>query len=207
MPAPRAPRRVSEFLGMFRASRQYARFTFVSFIFHWGLFFPVPLYSIYWVRNLRATEGWVGLFNMIGSATTILFYPVWGRIAARRGNQPLLFASTLGLAVYPFLTAWAPSPEWIILPSLLGGIFVPAFGLAFFNGLLEVCPEWNRASHIAAYNTLINIAAFLGPLMATSLTAVCDIRVLLFVGGGLRLVGALLIGWWRVLNRADAPAA
>jgi len=204
--ASNAPRGVRSFIGILRASRRFTRFTLVSFIFHWGLFFPGPLYSIFWVRNLHATEGWVGLFNMIGSATTIVFYPIWGRIAARRGNQPLMFLSALGLVTYPLLTALAPSPEWILLPAFLGGVFTPAFGLSFFNGLLEVCPEQNRAGYIAAYNTLISIAAFAGPLISTSLTAVFGIHAMLIVGGGLRLAGALLIWQQRVLVKKTVTA-
>ncbi|MDE3089171.1 MAG: MFS transporter [Chloroflexota bacterium] len=190
-----SPRRGRGYFAMFRESRGFARFALTSFIFHWGLFFAVPLYSIYWVRHLNASDGWVGLINMVGSATTIFFFPLWGRLTAQRGNRPAVILATMGLTLYPFFTALSPSVEWILVVSLLGGVFSSGYALAFFNGLLEVCPEENRASHIAAYNTLINIAAFVSPILSTSLTDVFGIQAMLMLGAGLRLLGALLI--WR----------
>ncbi len=199
--AGESPRGVREFIGMLRGSRAYSRFTLSSFIFHWGMFFPVPLYSIYWVRVLNATDGWVGLINMVGSATTIVFYPLWGRLAARRGNQAAILLATLGLAAYPLATALSPSVEWILPVSFLGGVASSGFALAFFNRLLEVSPEQNRPSYIAAYNTLINIAAFVSPLLSTSLTAAFGIHAMLMLGAAMRLLGSLLF-WRQQLARA-----
>ncbi len=180
---------------MLRGSRKYTKFTLSSFIFHWGLFFPVPLYTIYWVRVLQASEGWIGLFSMVGSATTIVFFPLWGRLTTRRGNMSAIVLAAIGLALYPLATALSPSVEWIILVSFLGGVFTSGFGLTFFNRLLEVTPEQHRASHIAAYNTMINITAFIGPIVSTTLLAIFDIRALLLVGAAMRLFGAIL--FWR----------
>jgi MFS family permease len=197
-----SPRGAGAFVAMLRANRSFMRFTFASVIFHGTLFFSVPLYSIFWVRHLDASEGWIGLFSMVGSATTIVFYPLWGRMTARRGNHPAMVLSTVGLVLYPLFTALAPNLEWILFVSFVGGVFSSGFALSFFNGLLDVCPEQNRASHIAAYNTLINLAAFLSPVIATSLTTVIEIRALLFIGAAIRLVGAFLI--WRSAPRRGA---
>jgi MFS family permease len=202
--APRAraaPRGVRAFIAMLRGNRRYTQFTFASFIFHWGLFLPVPLYSIYWVRVLQASDGWIGLFSMVGSATTIVFYPLWGRLSTRYGNHRVNIAVTAGLALYPLVTALSPSVEWILFVSFLGGIFSSGFALAFFNTLLETSPEQNRASFVAVYNILINIAAFIAPLLGTSLTAVFGIHAILLLGAMMRALGALL--FW--LER-DHPA-
>ena len=53
---------------MLDASPGFTRFTLASFVFQWGLFFTVPLYSIYWVRVLHASDGWVGaIIGIIGA--------------------------------------------------------------------------------------------------------------------------------------------
>lgn len=190
-----SPRAARAFVAMLRGSRKFTQFTILSFIFHWGLFFPVPLYSIYWVRVLNASEGWIGLFSMVGSATTIVFYPLWARLATRRGNLYAIVIASLGLVLYPLATAFSPSVEWILLVSFLGGVFSSGFGLTFFNRLLEVSPEQHRASYVAAYSTLINITAFVGPLISTSLLSIFSINALLLVGAAMRFAGALL--FWR----------
>jgi MFS family permease len=207
LPADPAPVRLKpsiarslDLFKMLRADDRYLRFVVVSFVFQWGVFFPLPLYPIYWVRNLHAADGWIGLINTIGTGLTIFFYPVWARIAMRHGNRPLLIAAAVGLAFYPLATALAPSIEWIIAVSFIAGVFNPAYGLASFNGLLEVSPEENRSSYIAIYNTLINIAAFGGPIISTLLIAVFGIQALLVFGTALRLVGAFLFWQQRVLK-------
>lgn len=190
-----SPRGARAFVQTLRGSRKFTEFTVSSFIFHWGLFFPIPLYSIYWVRVLNASEGWVGVFSMIGSATSILFFPLWSRLTTQRGSLYAIVITTFGLALYPLATALSPSVEWIILVSFLGGVFSSGFGLTFFNRLLEVCPEQHRASYIAGYNTLINVTAFVGPILSTLLLSVFSIHALLLAGAAMRFASAML--FWR----------
>ncbi len=188
------------FFSMLDTSPGYTRFALVSFVFQWGLYFTSPLYSIYWVKTLHASDGWVGLINMIGSGTTILFYPLWGRLTARRGNRIAMIVTTAGLAGYPILTAIFPSLEWMLFVSFWGGVFSSGQALAFFNGLLEVCPQEYRATRIAAYNSLANVAAFASPLISTALIGVFGIGAMLILGGAIRLVGSLLIWQMGVLE-------
>lgn len=207
-PTPQQHIRVSAraLLAMIIADRAFMRYTITLFIFHWGLFFAVPLFSIYWVRNLGASDGWIGVINMVMNATTIICYPLWGRLAARRGKRRVLVWTTLGLAAIPPLTAFAPSVEWILVVSVIGGIASSGFTLAFFNGFLEACPEQNRATFIGAFNALINVTIFIGPILSTALAAVISIQALLIVSGVLRLGGALLIWQTRVLAKIPHSA-
>jgi MFS family permease len=130
---------------------------------------------------------------MVGSATTIFFFPIWGRIAARYGNHPALIASIAALAGYPLFMALTPSVEWMLFVSFWGGAFTPGFSISIFNGLLEVCPEQNRSAYIATFNTLINIAMFAVPLVSSSLTGIIPIQILLLIAAGLRLLGAVAV--------------
>ena len=189
------PRSARALIDLLRSGDGFTRFALTSFVFQWGLYFTTPLYSIYWVRNLNASDGWVGVINMVGSATTILFYPLWGRLTARRGNRIAMILTTVGMAGYPFFLALAPTVEWAVVVSFWGGVVSSGQALSFFNGLLEVCPDLNRSSYIAVYNTLVNVAAFASPMISTSLTEVYGIQAMLMVGAALRVVGSFLI--WR----------
>lgn len=186
------------YLKTLRASPGFTRFTFVSFIFQWGLYFTAPLYSIFWVRTLNATDGWIGLINMVGSATTVIFYPLWARLTSRRGNRLAMIITTAGLAGYPFFLAIFPNLEWTLFVSFWGGIFSSGQALSFFNGLLEVCPERSRAVHIGAYTALASIAMFLSPILSTSLTGLFTVPALLLVGAAMRLFGSFL--FWQLLG-------
>lgn len=192
---PEARYGFADFVALFRSDRAFARFTLSAIVVHLGLYFAVPLYPIYWVRVLHASEGWIGLITMVGSATTVLFYPFWARLTSRRGNPYVLGISVFALALYPLFTAWSPSIEWILLVQFWGGIFTGGFTLSLFNGLLEVCPDQRKASYIATFNTLINAAAFISPLISTSLTSIITVPALLLIGAATRLIAA--ISFWR----------
>jgi MFS family permease len=168
----------------------FVRFSASAFIFHWGLYLPSALYAIYRVKNLGASDTWIGLLSMVQNAVTILTYFYWGRVAGRRGNRRVLLISSLGVVLYPVLTGLSPRVELLLLPSVVAGIFGAGFNLSFFNTLLEVCPQERRPSYVAINTTLINVAAFLAPLLGTSLTNLSDIRVVFFIAGALRLLGA-----------------
>ena len=119
-------------------------------------------------------------------------------MASRRGNRFVLLISALGVVFYPVLTGLSTSVEFLLLPSITAGIFGAGFNLSFFNTLLEVCPPERRPSYVAINTTLINVAAFLAPLLGTSLANLLDIRIALFIAGAVRLLGA---GFFYYLTR------
>jgi len=176
-------------------NRAFMRFAVTLFLFHWGLYFAAPLFTIYWVRNLGASDGWVGLFSTMTNATTIVFFFVWGALVTRWGNRRVLILTTCGLAVIPALTAFAATNEFVLLVAFLGGAISPGFSIVMFNGLLQVCPEENRATFVATFHMLVNIAVFAAPIIATLLTAMSSVPMLLLVAAALRLIGGVLI--WR----------
>ena len=169
--------------------RDFVRFSASAFVFHWGLYLPTALYAIYRVRYLGASDTWIGLLSMTQNAVTIWTYFYWGRVASRKGSRLVLLISSLGIVLFPVLTGLSPRIEPLLIVSVIGGIFGAGFNLSFFNTLLEVCPQERRPSYLAINTTLINVAAFLAPLLGTSLANVLDIRIAFFVAGAMRLLG------------------
>ncbi len=182
--------RLRQLVKQLTRQREFVRFSASAFIFHWGLYLPSALYAIYRVKHLGASDTWIGLLSMVHNAVTILTYFYWGRVASRRGSRFVLLVSALGMVFYPVLTGLSTRVEFLLLPSIVAGIFGAGFNLSFFNTLLEVCPQERRPSFVAMNTTLINVAAFLAPLLGTSLANRLDIRIAFFVAGVLRLLGA-----------------
>jgi MFS family permease len=170
--------------------RDFMRFAGGIFVFHWGLYLPTALYSIYRVRDLQANDTWVGLLATVFSATTILSYLWWGKVAEKRGNRLVLIVSSLGLALYPTLTGLSPRLEPLIVVAVIGGVFSASYNLSSFNFMLEVCPPEHRPSYVAIYTSLVNVTAFLGPLLGTLLADLSSVRIALLIAGGVRLIGA-----------------
>ncbi len=170
--------------------RDFMRFAGAIIVFHWGLYLPTALYSIYRVRDLQANDAWVGLLATVLSAATILSYFWWSKVTERRGNRRVLIISGLGLALYPALMGLSPRLEPLIVVSVIGGVFSASYNLSSFNFMLEVCPPEHRPSYVAIYTSLVNVTAFLAPLLGTFLADLSSVRIALLIAGGVRLIGA-----------------
>jgi MFS family permease len=175
--------------------RSFVRFTTASFVFYWGIYLPAALWSILRVRELGASDGWIGLIATINSASIIVGYLYWGKVGARRGDRWLLIVTALGVTLYAFLTALVPSIEWMIPTSILGGVAWAGCNLALFNIMLAVCPSDRRPTYIALYTSLINVTAFAGPLLGAALAGWAGLRPIFVISGALRLAGLLLFVW------------
>lgn len=191
----------SQLFAILRANRRYVHFSLSQFLFHWGVFFAVPLYSIFWVRTLGAGEAWVGTYRMVESATSIIAFPLWAHYTTRHGNRRTLFLASIGMTCYTIITPFIPSPEWIALLSVLGGGASSGFTLALFNELLHISPEQHRSIFAAVFNTTINFAAFVAPLVSTSIISVTpffSVQTILLIAAAFRAIGVFAI--WRGLE-------
>ena len=182
--------RLRHFVRAVTGQRDFMRFAGAIVVFHWGLYLPVPLYSVYKVRDLHASDAWIGLLATVFSATTILSYLWWSKVTEKRGNRWVLIVSSLGLALYPTLTGLSPRLEPLIVVAVIGAVFSASHNLSSFNLMLEVCPPEHRPSYVALYTSLVNVTAFLAPLLGTFLADLTSVRMALLIAGGVRLIGA-----------------
>ena len=173
------------------AQRPYVRFTVGSLMYHWGLYFPIPLYAIYRVRTLGISEGWIGALAMLESGVTIIAYYAWGKLAQSRGSRFVLLLGLMLLCFYPIATALSRNISPLLFVSFVAGIAGPAFNLGLFNSLLEVTPAARRAMYVALFNTLMNIAAFISPILGTTVAGWLGIHEALWIGGAARVAGFL----------------
>ena len=205
LPKRKAERRsLRNTLAGVRAQRGFVRFTVASFVFYWGIYLPAALWSILRVRELGASDGWIGLIATVNSVSTIVGYLYWGKVGARRGDRWLLIVATLGVTLFAFLTALVPSIEWMIPTSILGGVAWSGCNLALFNLMLGVCPSDRRPTYIALHTSLINVTAFAGPLLGAAMAGWLGLRPIFVISGALRLAGLLLFVW---LLRGKATVA
>ncbi len=204
LPPPKIRRPITKqlkgFGRMISENRSFFYFCLSSLVLHWGLFIPAPLFPIYLVKYLGATNSWIGMLSIITSAAAILTYRRWTRLINKRGNYYILLLSTGGLVLYPFIIGFTYN-LWPYIPnSIIAGVFSAGFNLAFFNALMDFCPEERRASFVAVYSMLMNTAAFLAPLVGTFLIGILQINLVFFIASGVRLIGVIL--FWRLLKPA-----
>ena len=182
--------RVRELLRDEGEARDFLRFLLAASAIQFGGWVVRPLFSIYWVRTLSASDAWVGILAGAFSFTAMLAYPVWGRFAPDMSSRRLLLLGSLGAAAYPFLTVLAPAPAFLLIPAVIGGVMAPPLNIGLMNGLLDVAPELHRPTFIAVYTATANLSGFVGPILCTSLLLpVIGIKAAIWIGAGVRLLG------------------
>ncbi len=173
-----------------RNNKAFVNFTIAQFVFRSGMALAVPLFPIFWVRNLGATDPQISAINSVQTFVMMAAYFLWARVSQRRGERWVLLVTAFGLSFYPLLTALTPTPQLLILWAAFGGLFTAGVDLVFFDLLLNTVPAEHQASYIGMYQTTVYIATFMAPLIGTALADGVGIVPALIVGTVLRLAGA-----------------
>lgn len=192
--------RLRRYVGTFGGEPQFVKYLLTASVLRFGLHLPAALYSIYWIRHLGASDLWIGWQATAGKLALIVGYFVWGIVATRRGHFLALFACTIGLGLYPALTAVVPAQSWLPLVALVQGFFVTGIDLAFFNTLLHVCPADRRPSFVAVNSVFVYLAMSLAPIAGSALADCLDIRTVLLLSGAIHLLAAVLFWLFRVAD-------
>jgi len=181
--------RVRGTLNTMRAHSLFVRQTIGVFVFRLGLSLALPLFPLFYVRNLNANDGQIGLISTMQGIVLIVAYFFWSRISRKLGARFALLATTLGLAIYPLLLALYPSVETAIILAGFAGIFQAGIDLVFFDTLVTSLPQESTSSFVGIYQTIGNLALFIGPLIGTYLANQITIPGAMIVGALVRLAG------------------
>lgn len=186
----------------------FAAFLLTTFVYRLGLHLPIALYPLYWVREVGASNSWIGYTTTAIYGTLVVAYFLWGRAAPRLGSRRILLIASVGLAFYPLLTPLVREPLWLIPVAMVNGIFTAGIDISFFEGLLEASPPEHRASFAAVNASVANLAIFVGPLVGTALAGWLGLRPVFVIAGLACLLGAAL--FYRLAighGHAPRPAA
>lgn len=193
-PAERQPwrARLREGLAALRENADYSRFLLSQFVFRFGMALALPLFPLYWVRELHASDSWIGIINTVQNAVLLVAYFMWAGLSRRRGTVLVLRICAFGLGLYPLLTGLTHSVPPLAIYAGLAGTFNAGIDLVMFDILLSTCPPRHTASYVAVYQLTIYVATFVAPILGTTLAGALGYAPALFVGSGLRFAGAAL---------------
>jgi MFS family permease len=177
---------------MLRVNRDFALIIFNTLVFNSGAWLVGPLYIIYFIRELGASDAWVGLNTTFANAGAILGYVLWRRWIRRLGNRRALAISAPLGAGYAFLVSLFPNLTAILVWGACVNLVNPGINLSHFNILLKLTPDDRRATYLATFSTVMNVGAFVLPMLGLTLAGAWGIPNVLLLGGGIRLAGALL---------------
>ncbi|NLX36430.1 MAG: MFS transporter [Chloroflexi bacterium] len=209
--APRPAHRIDlrEMASLVTRTVGFRNFLIAEFVLRMGTFLPNALFSIYRVRELGSSDAWLGTLLTVERLLSVLAYVLLSRYGSHPRVRRYLWLGCIGVGLYPVATALAQTTQQLLLSAVIAGVFFPAMNIFLSDTLYVVSPEEHRPTFIASNSFVMNITAFVGPLLGTWLAAVVGIREALVVATIIRLLGALAM--WQLgitgrRTRQNTPA-
>jgi MFS family permease len=137
-----------------RLAEQSDVWIFLLYFSGWMFAFSLsaPFFNLYMLDNLNLNISQVTLYNSLMSGANLLMFVVWGRLADRIGNRPLLMGVGFVLALTPLLWLLVGTDDlsiWLGLPllHLLMGGCAAAIELGSNNLQIGVAPLRNQSTY------------------------------------------------------------
>ena len=201
---PRARVGLAEMRALFTRAPAFRDFMIAALFFRIAMAMPNSLYAIYRVRTLGASDAWLGILMMVERFLNVVAYFALSRLLTNPKYRRHLWLTCMAIALYPLTMALARTPEMLIIPSMVTGIFGAGMNIYLTDTLLQVSPEDDRPTYVAANSFLANVAAFVGPMIGTALAGVTGIPLALGAIAGLRILSSL--GFRRLAGAGEKQA-
>lgn len=175
--------------------RQHPTFTsFVSkrLVYLSGIALGAPIFPLYFVKSMSATDAEIGAINMTFTITLMFGYFTWTWFSRKRGARFVLLATTLGLALYPLLASTTQHVTLMMIFAGLAGLFQAGLDLVFFDELMKTVPDEYCATFVSIAQSLQYLSTILAPLVGAALADSIGLGGALLVCAALRLLGFLL---------------
>lgn len=126
-----------------------------------------PFFNLYLLDNLSLNVTWVTIYNSLAAGANLLMLLLWGRIADRVGNRPLLVLVGIAVAVIPLfwlgvgvdtLSLWL----WLPLLHISASGFWAAIDLCSNNIQLSIAPVRHHATYFAIAAAVAGVSGALG---------------------------------------------
>ncbi len=181
-----------EYYQLIKASPDFVSFTLKRFVYLFGFTLGIPLFPLYFVRQLDATDAWIGLLYTAQTAVLVVGYYFWSRFSRRKGSRSVLLITTLSMSLYPALVALSNNQTVIFIYSTIAGIFQAGIDLVFFDELMKTIPPRYSPTFVSLAQSIQYMSSILAPLVGTSLAEHIGLSAALLISAGIRLLGFLL---------------
>ncbi|NSW53806.1 MAG: MFS transporter [Anaerolineae bacterium] len=176
---------------MIRENPRFLRFMVNTLMMDFGMWAINPLFSIFYIKNLEASDGWLGTFSAIHSVCNIIGYGIWRPIVRRVGETRMLKLTALLRPLYPLAIALFPNLTAILVIGGAWGLLIPGLGLSHSSTYLQMLPPEAREEAQSIHSTIQNSSMFLSPLLGIAISEWIGIPGTLLLFAGVRLLGSL----------------
>ena len=189
----RSPREgVQNYISILQANPAFLSFASKRFVYFSAIALSTPIMPLYLVRDVHATDAQIGSVNMMMTLIMLLGYYLWPKVSRQRGGRFVLLATTLGMTLYPALSAASPHVTTIVIFAGIAGFFQGGLDLVFFDELMKTVPAEYSATFVSLAQSMQYLSTIIAPLLGTWLANYIGLGGALWLSAGLRLIGFLL---------------
>ncbi|MBK1989240.1 MFS transporter [Sphaerospermopsis aphanizomenoides BCCUSP55] len=162
----------SENLGLLNTDNFHKNSNFWIFILYfslWMLSFNLcaPFVNLYLLETLNLDVGWVTVYSSLQAGANLLMVVLWGKLADKLGNRPILIFAGIIVALTPLLWFGIGNNDldiWLWLPLL--HIFIGGTGAAVDlcnnNMQIGITPVRNQSIYFAIAAAIAGVTGALG---------------------------------------------
>ena len=184
--------RFKEYWRLIVSEKPFINFAIRRFIYFSGISLAAPLFPLFYVRKLQASDAWISIISTTATAVMIFGYFFWVNRSRKHGTRMVLLWTTFGLSLYPLLVALSGRVELVVVLAVFGGLFQAGLDLVFFDELMRTIPVEYSATFVSFAQSMQYLAAVVFPLLGTLLADTIGISGALMVAAGLRMLGFVL---------------
>ena len=183
----------------------FVHFTLNSLMHNLALWLAGPLYVLYFVRQLGATDAWLGLYGTVTSLSTIVGLLFWRRVAERIREARTVRLTVISVGFMPLLAGLAPNLNMMLLLTAINGFFTAGIIISTINVMLKTLPQDRQPQFMGLYTAALNAGSFTAPLVAVALAGRWGLGPTLVGCGVVGLFGGLSHWVWRVPGPQPNP--
>lgn len=184
--------RLREMIRTVRSEPAFLRFSARQLVYVFGARFAVPLIPLYYVREVGATDAWIGIIATAQSLALLVGYQVWRRLSTSRGRGLVLLATLLAVAIYPATLAFVDQLVVVAGLAAIAAVFSAGVDLSLFDELMKRIPRAYGVTFTSIDTALVNAASILAPLAGATLAVTVGIHAALQVASVIGLLGVVL---------------
>jgi MFS transporter, DHA1 family, tetracycline resistance protein len=157
-----------------------------------GLIIPVVPGLISSLKNIPINDAskYGGILLSVYAGMQFLFAPIMGGLSDKYGRRPILLFALFGFALDYFLTAWAPTYNWLFVGRIVAGIFGSSITTAT-SYIADISTNENRAQNFGMIGAAFGIGFIVGPSLGGVLNEYFGPRMTFIVAGVFTLLNFL----------------
>jgi len=174
------------------AHKEFVIFLLCSLLFHFGWQMGWPLFNVYQIKYLGASELWLTIINVLSSLFMVLSFSLWNKIIKKMDYKFAIAMATFGMGLTPILYKLSTSLPMLTLMQPITGFFTAGTTVTILGSLLSSADEKYRTMSVAVHATATSITLAIAPMVGSYIVEAHGIGGALMTSSFVRLLGSLV---------------